>query len=189
LEPWYAQSHPAEDFAETFAVWLKPYSRWRSQYKGWPAMKKVEYVDDLMQEIAAKKPKVTSRRFVDPVSKLRKTLREHYNEKRARYGIDQKNYYDRELLRLFSDAPEHAKYPAASAFLRRYRAELRRVVSHWTGEYQYTIDQVLCDMIQRCRELKLRVATSERKARRDAVVLLTVQTMNYLHAGHHRIAL
>ena len=24
LDPWYAQSHPDEDFAETFAVWLTP---------------------------------------------------------------------------------------------------------------------------------------------------------------------
>ena len=46
LEPWYAQSHPAEDFAETFAVWLMPRSRWRKKYEGWTALKKVELVDD-----------------------------------------------------------------------------------------------------------------------------------------------
>ncbi|HYR28470.1 MAG TPA: putative zinc-binding metallopeptidase, partial [Thermoanaerobaculia bacterium] len=26
---WYAQKHPDEDFAETFAVWLDPQSHWR----------------------------------------------------------------------------------------------------------------------------------------------------------------
>ena len=45
LDTWYAQSHPDEDFAETFAVWLSPESRWRERYAGWPALKKLEYMD------------------------------------------------------------------------------------------------------------------------------------------------
>ncbi len=189
LEPWYAQSHPAEDFAETFAVWLKPYSRWRSQYKEWPAYKKVAYVDELMSEMADERPKMSSRQHIDSVRTMRKTLREHYQEKRKRYGIDEGNFYDHHLKRLFSDAPEHAKRETAASFLRKNRATLRRVVSEWTGEYQYTIDQVLKEMIQRCRELKLRVPKRTAQAQRDAIVMLTVQTMNYIHAGLHRIAL
>ena len=51
LANWYAQSHPIEDFAETFAVWLRPGSRWRSRYADWPALRKLEYVDALMQEV------------------------------------------------------------------------------------------------------------------------------------------
>ena len=42
LDWWYAQSHPTEDFAETFAVWLKPGSKWRKEYVGWPALKKIQ---------------------------------------------------------------------------------------------------------------------------------------------------
>ena len=49
LRLWYAQSHPDEDFAETFAVWLRPRSNWRTRYAGWPALKKLEYVDELME--------------------------------------------------------------------------------------------------------------------------------------------
>ena len=56
LRLWYAQSHPDEDFAETFAVWLRPRSNWRARYAGWPALKKLEYVDELMAEIAAQRP-------------------------------------------------------------------------------------------------------------------------------------
>src|SRR5919109_211112 len=37
IDPWYAQSHPDEDFAETFAVWLNPESDWQKRYAGWPA--------------------------------------------------------------------------------------------------------------------------------------------------------
>jgi hypothetical protein len=60
LRLWYAQSHPDEDFAETFAVWLRPRSNWRTRYAGWPALKKLEYVDQLMGEIAGKRPRLTS---------------------------------------------------------------------------------------------------------------------------------
>jgi hypothetical protein len=189
LEPWYAQAHPAEDFAETFAVWLKPRSRWRTHYTGWPAMKKLEYVNQLMKEIRQEKPKISSREHVEPLRSLRKTLFQHYREKRERYGVDHPNFYDQDLRKLFSDDREFARAPSAAAFLRRIRPELRKAVALWTGEYQYTIDQVLVEMIERCRELNLRMDRPAEQAKQDAMVLLTVQTMNYLHAGHHHVAL
>ncbi|GIW97235.1 MAG: hypothetical protein KatS3mg111_0568 [Pirellulaceae bacterium] len=189
LGMWYAQSHPVEDFAETFAVWLRPHSRWRAQYRGWPALKKLEYVDNLMEELRGQRPLVTSRVHVDPLKSMKKTLREHYQQKREHYGVDSPSFYDRDLRRLFSDLPEHAHNPTACGFLRRHRAELRRGIAQWTGEYQYTIDQVLGEMMERCRELRLRLRTDEEQTKRDVMVLVTVQTMNYLHQGNHRVAL
>ena len=189
LDSWYAQSHPVEDFAETFAVWLKPRSRWRAQYHGWPALKKLKFVDSLMEEVRDEKPRVSPREHVDSVRTIRKTLREHYRLKRAHYGLDHPDFYDRDLRRLFSDSQRGAGGPSAAAFLRRIRPELRKAVARWTGEYQYTIDQVLSGMIARCRELKLRVARPAGDVRRDALIMLTVQTMNYLHDGHHRMAM
>lgn len=42
----YAQKHPDEDWAETFAVWLDPGSRWRETYADWPvALAKLEAVE------------------------------------------------------------------------------------------------------------------------------------------------
>lgn len=189
LDTWYAQSHPVEDFAETFAVWLKPRSRWRTQYQGWPALKKLEYVDELIPEIREQKPKVNSRQRVDRVRTMRKTLREHYREKRAHYGPDYPNFYDRDLCRLFSDSADNSNGSTAASFMRHIRPGLRKAVAHWTGEYQYTIDQVLSEMIDRCRELKLRLDRPEREVERDVLILVTMQTMNYLHGGHHRVAL
>ena len=189
LDLWYAQSHPAEDFAETFAVWLKPRSGWRLHYRGWPALKKLEYVDRMMAEIQDTKPVETSRRHVMPLRGIRKTLHEYYEEKRAHYGLDHPNFHDHDLRRLFSDAPEYAKRPTAAGFLRRIRLDLRRTIARWTGEYQYTINQVLEGMIERCRELGLRLDQSEEQTRHDTLVMLAVQTMNYLHGGHHRVAL
>jgi hypothetical protein len=74
LTAWYAQAHPAEDFAETFAAWLKPGGRWRNEYSGWGAMRKLEYVDRLMTELAGKKPPSSSpRRVVEPIRELSTT--------------------------------------------------------------------------------------------------------------------
>lgn len=189
LDLWYAQSHPSEDFAETFAVWLRPRSRWRSRYRGWGALNKLRYVNETMKQLQSRSPVVHSRSHVDSIRNLRKTLRQHYEEKRARYEISDTQFYDRELRRLFSDDPLHAKGQAASAFLRHYRRELRQALAGWTGQYQYVIDQILGEVIQRCRELKLRMDRPPSVAKRDALVMLTVQTMNYLHSGHHRLAL
>jgi len=189
LDRWYAQSHPTEDFAETFAVWLKPRSRWRTQYEGWPAMRKLKYVDRVMNELAGAAPAVRSRRREAPLHHLRMTLREHYEQKRDHYGIGKMRIYDGDLKRLFSDAPDHRRRLSAATFLRRHRKELRRTVSLWTGEYQYTIDQVLGEMLVRCEELDLHLDRPERLARRDAFIVLTIQTMQFLHGGHHRLAL
>jgi len=189
LDQWYAQSHPAEDFAETFAVWLKPRSGWRTHYQGWPALKKLEYLHKVMRGLRGKRPAVVTRRHVAPLGSMRKTLREHYDEKRARYFVEHPDFHDRDLRRLFSDKPSSRNRLSAATFLRRVGPELRRAVSRWTGTYQYTINQVLEEMIDRCRQLDLRLDRPQNEIRRDALVMLTVQTMNYLHGGHHRVAL
>ncbi|HLZ35028.1 MAG TPA: putative zinc-binding metallopeptidase [Nitrospira sp.] len=188
LDVWYAQSHPDEDFAETFAVWLTPDSMWADRYKGWPVLRKLHYMDGLMKGLAGVVPTITTTEQIDPLSSLKKTLREHYARKRSHYGVTRSSSYDPDLKRLFSDAPAHAGKMNAATFLNRFRREVRRKVASWTGEYQYTIDQVLEDMIQRCRELRLRLPLPEEQAKVDFTILLTVHTMNYLRSGRHKVA-
>ena len=189
LDSWYAQSHPDEDFAETFAVWLTPETDWRTRYADWPAIRKLEYVDDLMRQVAGKPPVNATRRRLEPLERLRTTLGGHYARKRKHYGLEYPDFYDRDLQRLFSAAPEHASNPRASRFIQRMRRDARRLVAEWTGSYQYTIDQVIEDMITRCNELNLRLKYPEDRTKQDFTILLTVQTMNYLHSGRHRVAL
>jgi hypothetical protein len=186
LRLWYAQSHPDEDFAETFAVWLRPRSNWRTRYAGWPALKKLEYVDELMAEIATQRPLLTGRERVDPLSQLTETLAEHYRKKQALYAFATPKTYDRDLQRLFSADPRHHRSPAASLFIRRHRAGIRHVVARWTGEYQLTLDALLDDMIVRCRELNLRAVGSERKLIMEFTVLLTAKTMHALFGPSRR---
>ncbi|MFN3167960.1 MAG: putative zinc-binding metallopeptidase [Phycisphaeraceae bacterium] len=190
LPAWYAQAHPAEDFAETFAVWLTPGGRWHRTYASWPvAMRKLMFIDDAVAELGGVAPPVRTRRKVEPVSSLNTTLREHYRKKRWFYGDTFPDFYDRDLLKLFSADPKFAHRPTAAATLRSFQKELRETVARWTGTHAYTIDQVLRDMIDRCKELKLRLAVPVHQARREATLMVTVQTMNYIHAGHHPVAL
>jgi hypothetical protein len=186
LPLWYAQSHPDEDFAETFAVWLTPRSNWRKRYAAWPAIKKLEYVDELMAEIATQKPVVTRRFKVEPLSRLTQTLAEHYQKKRAHYAINTPKVYDRDLRRIFSGNPKDRQAPSAAVFLRRNRAKIRQVVSKWTGEYQLTLDAIFDDMINRCRQLKLRAVGSERRLRMEFIVLLTAKTVDSLYGPSRR---
>lgn len=190
LEAWYAQAHPAEDFAETFAVWLSPRSRWRKRYRNWyAALRKLEYVNDLMDEIAGQPAAVRSRAQVYPMKDLRMTLRQHYKKKRAHYAVEWDEYYDRDLARLFSNDRRHVSRPTAASFLRGIRKELRERISEWTGAHIYTVDQVLQDLIDRSREKKLRLAMPASRARQEAVMLVTVHTMNCMHWTRREIPL
>jgi len=186
LEWWYAQSHPLEDFAETFAVWLRPRSRWRKQYAGWPALKKVEYVDGLMAEIADTPPLVRSRQHVEALKAMRTTLRAHYQAKRRAYGFDIAGVSDRDLRRLFD---EKGGRESAAAFLKRHAKELREQVARWTGQHVYTIEQLLKEMTRNCARLRLRRAGGERHARLGAAVLLTARVMDYLHRRGREVSL
>jgi hypothetical protein len=189
LDHWYAQSHPDEDFAETFAVWLDPQSTWKERYAGWPAERKLEYVDGLMRRLKGTRPRIRTKREVDPLSRMRKTLGDLYSRKREHYGLDHPDFYDSDLSNLFSDAPQYAKHPSAARFVRRIRREARATVASFTDSYQYTIDRLLERIIARCRELNLRLMDSDEATRADFLVFLTVQTMNYLHSVRHRVAL
>jgi hypothetical protein len=186
LRLWYAQSHPDEDFAETFAVWLRPRSDWRKRYEGWPALKKLDYVDELMAEVADERPMLTHRHLVDPLSRMTQTLEEHYAQKQALYATPTTTIYDRDLRRIFSDEPRHHRAPAASTFLRHHRARIRRMVAKWTGEYQLTLDSVLDEMIARCRELRLRAAGNQRELIINFTVLLTAKTVHSLYSPSRR---
>ena len=187
LDYGYAQSHPAEDWAETFAVWLRPGTQWRKRYAGWPALRKLEYVERLMAEAGRQSAKVKSRERTDAVSGMRTTLREYYAEKRERYATDRSATYDRELARLFVPRSE-ATRASAARFLSRSRPALRRKVARWTGEYQYTIDRVLEELIERARALDLALPGEPEQVLPEATLMLAVQTMHHLHSGFHRQA-
>ncbi|MFY9555832.1 MAG: putative zinc-binding metallopeptidase [Blastocatellia bacterium] len=189
LPAWYAQAHPAEDFAETFAEWMRPGSRWKKRYRRWPALAKLNYVEELMREMAGRPAVNNSRVRVDELSGIEITLRDHYRKKREHYAFQWPPDYDQDLLRIFSSEPQHKFCPSAAGFLARHRRSLCHEVADGTGAHHYAIDQMLSHMINRCRELKLRVNLTAERTRQKVLVSLTIQTMNGIHTGYHRIAL
>jgi hypothetical protein len=124
LDAWYAQAHPAEDFAETFAVWLQPRSNWRRRYRGWPALRKLEYVDELIGDIAGTRPRNKVRRKIETLPEIRITLREHYDRKREKYAFEWPAYLDNDsAANLFrgTASPRRGKrqQPFCAAWLRK----------------------------------------------------------------------
>src|SRR5450631_1896827 len=160
LGAWYAQAHPTEDFAETFAVWLKPKSRWRREYVGWPAYAKLQYIDQLAQEIGDQKPPVTDRTRIEDVADEVRTLRQHYEDKLARYRMPRRSGADELLLKVFTTAPRRRSAPKAARVLRELRNPLRQQVVRSGAFSEYLVHQVLRLMIARCEGLDLYVRGS-----------------------------
>jgi hypothetical protein len=139
-----------------------------------------------MDEIAGQRSQLPRGAPVHPLNQITTTLAEHYERKQSLYAVATPRTYDRELHRIFSNDPKHRSSPTAAAFIRRNRAQIRQMVARWTGEYQLTLDGVLDDMIDRCRELKLRAAGPERQLRTDFTVLLTAKTVHSLYSPSRR---
>jgi hypothetical protein len=172
LGHWYAQSHPTEDFAETFAVWLPPRSRWRSQYAGWPALAKLEFVDATMRELRGERATCLNRDVIEPLSENTRTLREHYRRKQRRYEMDTRRTYDRRLLRVFGTLETNPRGNNAGQFLRKVRPQLKRLLVRRARMHPYLVQHVLSTATLRARRMNLRLKHSQRQTKRDLVVML-----------------
>ncbi len=189
LGHWYAQSHPCEDFAETFAVWLRPNSTWRTDYAGWPALRKLEFVDRLMAEIGDLVPPVRSREHVEPLKDNRTTLRRHYARKTEFYAPGETDRYDHGLLRVFGHAERNPRRPRASTFLRANAPQFARLLARRTRLHPYLIEHVLKLATARARELDLRLHRARAATKRPAFLLLARILHDFLRRGREHYAL
>ena len=165
LGEWYAQSHPTEDFAETFAVWLAPRSGWQRRYASWPALRKLRFVQQSAGELGPHRPLVRRRDRVEPLEVNQRTLAQHYRSKlahaRSRRGI----LADRLLERVFSLEPGARALPAAT-LLRAHKVRLLASITRNSGVDRYAAHQVLRVAIQRSERLQLYVPGAQRDALR-----------------------
>jgi hypothetical protein len=167
LGDWYAQAHPAEDFAETFAVWLKPNSSWKRSYAHWPAYRKLALVDELMREMRGRRAPVRSRARVEPLEENTRTLGAHYRRKLARYRHYRRTAMDELLQKIFTREPPRRGARRASALLRGVRGELVEAVVRRTGAPRYSAQQIVRMALERCSHFGLHVRGSRRAALRD----------------------
>ncbi len=189
LGAWYAQAHPTEDFAETFAVWLKPHSPWRREYAGWPAYAKLQFIETLAAQIGDQKPLVTDRSSIEDVTHERRTLREHYEHKLSRYRLPRRSGADELLLKVFTAAPRSREAPKAASVLRDMRVALRREVLRSGAFSEYLVHQVLRLMIERCEALNLQVRASRRGLRPQLLWVIARLAESYEERQLPRVAL
>ena len=179
LDDWYAQSHPDEDFAETFAIWLTPGLDWRKEYAGWRALRKLQYVDELMRSIATKPPTHMPAYRVADYNCLNVKLKSYYARKRKLYEDIYPGFYDVDLRQLFP-TPHGI---TASAYLRQRRRRLMNSVSQWTNEKKYRINKLLSRLIDRADELDLHAHNDDPQQDFRVASYITTLVMNYLFTG------
>ena len=189
LGAWYAQAHPTEDFAETFAVWLKPNSAWRREYLGWPAYSKLEYIDALAADIGPLKPVVADRSTIEEVTHETRTLREHYEQKLARYRMPRRSGADELLLKVFTAAPRTRTALKAASVLRELRNPLRQQILRSGAFSEYLMHQVLRLMIERCESLGLYVRGPRRELKAHLLWVIARLAESYEERQLPRVSL
>jgi hypothetical protein len=137
LPGWYAQKHPDEDWAETFAVWMTPGRDWRNDYAAWPlALAKLERCAAILAEVADQVPPVTDDELDEDVAEIEYSAEQFYQESRLPEpelppGLD--GALRATFLELPRSAPDGQR--PASALIRRHARVISRSVYTWTGHF------------------------------------------------------
>ena len=162
LGDWYAQSHPTEDFAETFAVWLAPRSDWQRRYAAWPALRKLHFVEQLADELSAQPPAVRSRERIEPLHVDQRTLGQYFRGKAALLRTRRGLLADRLLQRVFVTDPRAPPARSAAVLLRAHKPRLVAWMTRATGADRYIAHQIMRTVIDRSERLQLQVGGSQR---------------------------
>ncbi|MBN1938837.1 MAG: putative zinc-binding metallopeptidase [Candidatus Aminicenantes bacterium] len=179
----YAQKHPDEDFAETFAVWLTPRSDWRRRYLHWPVLRKLKYINRLMREVKRQKPKTLHRKMVLAVHQMNWTLAEHYGKKADVFRRAARGYVDDRLREVFPPSRADTLLPAVDLFRRR-RTELLERVIHWSSLDEREAETILRKLESRANALRLRYPRGKQRSKEMDVVALTVAlALDYAYTG------
>jgi hypothetical protein len=177
---WYAQKHPDEDFAETFAVWLTPSTDWRRDYAAWPALKKLEYVDSVMREVGDAAPEVPPPTEDDlPVEAMHYTVADHYKEIDQPLPIDDIRHFDGDLRTIFGNEVDAPAGEKAAEFIRRHRREAVGRIAYWTGETTLVVRAFVDLLADRAEALDLRVRGLDASTLIEFTAFGTAVMMNY----------
>jgi hypothetical protein len=188
LGDWYAQSHPTEDFAETFAVWLAPRSDWQRRYAAWPALRKLHFVQQLADELAAHRPPVRCRQRIEPLHVDQRTLEQYFRSKAALSRTRRGLLADRLLQRVFTRGAPGSGARSAAALLRAHKGRLLAWMMRTTGVERYVAYQIMRTVIDRSDRLGLAVGGSQREALAATRAMLRRLVRRYLRSQGLRLS-
>lgn len=182
ISGWYAQKHPDEDFAETFAVWLTPNSRWQERYRGWSALKKLHYVEQCAQRLGRQSALVTMAERDMDVGEMEETVLDHYRQRMLEEKIDTSigEHLDQDLAGLFE--AEGVGSTGADTLIRAERQSLILAVTQYSGVSRGVVKSVLDHLLDRAAALRLTVHRDKaREYMTRLTALLTALAMNFLY--------
>ncbi|HSM87652.1 MAG TPA: putative zinc-binding metallopeptidase [Candidatus Limnocylindrales bacterium] len=185
MEGWYAQKHPDEDFAETFAVWLTPGSRWRKRYKGWPALEKLRYVDRIARQFGTTDPVRPRGRPDVTVEEMDTTVAEFYEMTLSEQPSPGDLALDTDLEDIFKTGRrrKNGVRPAVE-LLRENRKAIVDKLTYWTGVQRPLVRKLVESIESRVAELNLRSnLKQENEHLTEITVYATALAMNYIARG------
>ena len=178
----YAQSHPDEDFAETFAVWLTPGDEWKTKYADWHALHKLNYVDRIMTRIGNIPPSNTTCEMPYAANRMTSTLASFFDRKQRILGESFPGYYDPALLKLFTDTPaETEPCLRAGQLLRQHRDVLVDCIASWSVQRKYDLNKLLTRLAKRCDKLNLHTRRSEADSLVELTAFINAAVSRRLH--------
>ena len=181
---WYAQKHPDEDFAETFAVWLTPRSNWRARYKEWPAIRKLRYVHRVARRVGAQPPVVSSGDFDITVEDMKLTVEQYYRRLMRQNGAAVNVALESDLVDLFVPRGRRKRVRPAWELVEEHRALLTDKITYWTGVKRPVVRALVERIIRACRDRGLFAVTGREGAYLvELTAYGTTMTMNYLTRG------
>jgi hypothetical protein len=183
MEGWYAQKHPDEDFAETFAVWLTPRSRWRQRYRGWPAIRKLRYVDRVAHELGDTEPKVRLASTDITVEEMHMTVEEFFRTQRpADEAVDVA--LENDLPDFFLRRSRRRGVRPAADMVREHALPLVNKVEYWTGVRRSVVRSLVTRIEETAERLALLVdVQDEARTLVELTAYVTTLSMNYLTRG------
>lgn len=176
LNPWYAQAHPDEDWAESFAIWLTPNSNWKKIYTGTVAIKKLEFIDQLMKTIENKQPLVQKLNQPGDISISRRKLKTFFTNKSESLNSDHNLNLLPMLNFIFSIEKKHKQLKRADKFIKEHKDILSKKISFWTGHNSFTIHLILSKIIKTCSEHNMHLMKSEKDTLMELMAMLATQT-------------
>ncbi|GAC1428276.1 MAG: putative zinc-binding metallopeptidase [Terriglobales bacterium] len=185
MEGWYAQKHPDEDFAETFAVWMTPRSNWRNRYKGWGAMKKLAYMERTGKKFADVEPSRPKGDTDITVEQMEDTVQQFYESHATEPREAAELLLDTDLKDIFNVSSRKRKdvRPAVD-LLRENRKTITDKLTYWTGVQRPLIKNLLAAIEDRLAFLRLQSDLKcEQQYLTELTVFCTTLTMNYLTRG------